>query len=132
MSIDAREIFVVDSYFDGVLHYRDGQWRREATAVPATAWLCVAGERTVVAVGAVGDYRKGPITIRAWQRKPDGTWAAPLDVACESNGLAAEYKANFRPPGFVVPAASPPNFVPVLWHTPDRGLLLQRIPIGVP
>lgn len=136
VSPDGREIFAVSSFFNGVLHYKDGVWRREAADIPYNSFLSVAGGRTVVAVGAIypgNDFTKGPVTLRAWQFCRDGNWSAPVDVAREERPIFHSPPSSSRFQGFVIPTASPANFVPLMWCTDTvnriRSIKFVRIPV---
>jgi hypothetical protein len=134
VSVAGKEVFVASGFRKGVLHYRAGKWHRAPIDVPFGARLSVAGGKTVVviAVQSVGpDPRKGPMIIRAWQRRASGKWSGPREVAREEHPLSEMHGLNDLRPGLVVQAYAPPNFVPVAWSCrKQKWIKFLRLPVG--
>jgi hypothetical protein len=130
VGLGGSEMFVLTSYCNGVLHYRDGTWTRELPEAPASLCrLCVAGDKTVVLIAAFpqGPLVKSaaPLVFRAWQRGADGVWTGPRELAREDEPL----RINEEWTGFRVPAISPPNFVPMVWANGGDWIKVLRVPV---
>jgi hypothetical protein len=134
VSVGGKEVFLASGFRNGMLHYRDGKWQQEPIDVPFGGRLSVAGDKTVVVVAArseTADPRKGPMVIQAWQRRADGRWSGPRELAREEHPLAGMEGANVLRPGLVVQAYAPPNFVPVAWSCKgQKWVKYLRIPVG--
>ena len=115
-----------------MLHYRDGKWTHELSDAADAGSLTLCGDGNVVLI-TMGHTEEPPpekriqITrkakILAYRRKPDGTWAQPLDVAGGEVTLH-EYR---QMTGVIVPPASPPNFVPVAFSD-GKTVKLVKVP----
>jgi hypothetical protein len=137
VSVQGREIFVLSTYADGVLHYQNGVWTQELMEVPAgLSRLCLAGDQTVMVIAAFPDRDKlskkgyaqyAPVVFRAWQRTGDGRWIGPRQLASVDEPIAiggAVEWASFRVPRF-----SPPNVVPLMWVGDDQRIRILRVPV---
>jgi hypothetical protein len=137
VSVNGREIFVLSTYADGVLHYQDGVWTQELTEVPAgLSRLCLAGDQTVMLIAAFPDrdklVKKGyvqsaPVVFRAWQRAGDGRWSGPRRIASLEEPISIGGVVDWA--GFRVPRFSPPNFVPLMWVGDDQWIRILRVPV---
>jgi hypothetical protein len=134
VSVGGKEIFLASGFRNGVLHYRDGKWTPAPIEVPFGARLSVAGDQTVVVIAArstTTDPRKGPMLIQAWQRRADGRWNGPRELAREEQPLAGMEGLNELRPGLVVQAYAPPNFVPIAWSCKgEKWIKYLRVPVG--
>src|SRR4029077_8362545 len=86
VSLGGKDIFLASAMFNGILHYKDGQWKVEVPEVPAGSRLSAAGDKTVVGIAPVyssGPLSKGPVVLPSWQRTADGQWWAPVDLTTE-------------------------------------------------
>ena len=126
VSVGDGEIFMVNALYKGVLHFKDGRWKREAEDIPAGSRISVAGDRHIVVIATHGKESdlstspgvveaKGAVELRAWHRLADGQWKGPLVVASEPTPLASPDNRWYARPGFVVQPYAPPNFVPIAW-----------------
>jgi hypothetical protein len=142
VSLGGKEIFVASGFRKGVLHYHDGKWTQAPIDAPFGARLSVAGDTTVVVVGinsaGKGDLekpdnqalRKGPMTLHAWQRSPDGKWSGPRELAREEHPLTGMGALNELRPGLQVQAYAPPNFVPIAWSCENqKWVKYLRVPV---
>jgi len=130
VSINGNEMFLVHSCVNGVLHYKDGAWTREALDVPFNSSLCVAGGKYVMAVGATAADSTGVSILKAWKYLGDGKWTTSIDV---TRGVIA--MPSSKTPAFYIPAVSPENFVPLVWTTSGTAgknvVKFVRIPIDM-
>ena len=131
VSLGGKEIFVTSSVWKGLLHFADGQWKMELPDLPQGARLSVAGGKTVVIVAAVYESpRKGPVTLRCWQRGADGKWSEPADLAREEAALASiEPQYEIRV-GYTMQPYAPANFVPLAWSCEgQKWVKYLRVPV---
>lgn len=141
VSVGDREIYMVNALYQGVLHYKDGGWTREAEEIPAGSRISVAGDKHVVVIAAHGkeaDFStspgivegKGAVELRAWHRLADGSWKGPVTVASEPVPLASPDNRWYARPGYVVQPYAPPNFVPVAWSCGENWVKMLRVPVA--
>jgi hypothetical protein len=133
VSLGGTEIFLVSALFDGVLHYRDGQWKTEPVEIPAGARISAAGDKAVVVIAAAGIApNKGPVVLRSWQRSPGGRWSGPVELGREEGPLSHKHDGIYViRPGLVVQPYAPPNFVPVAWTCEgQRWVKFLRVPVA--
>jgi hypothetical protein len=132
VSTGGKEIFLVSAFFNGVLHYRDGDWKVEAADVPPGGRISAAGDKAVVVIaGAGAAINKGPVALRSWQRSARGVWSGPVDLANEEGPLSHKHDGIYViRPGLVVQPYAPPNFVPVAWTCEgQKWVKVLRVPV---
>jgi len=127
VSVGGKEIFAASGVRNGIFHYRDGKWTKEPVEVPFGARLSVAGDKTVF-VFAVATKEKN--VVQSWQRRADGTWSGPRELAREENPITGMKGPNMLFPGVVVMAYAPANFVPVAWTCQNqKWIKFLRVPV---
>jgi len=126
VSVGGREIFIASGLRNGVFRWRDGKWTKEPVDVPLGARLSVAGDKTVMAFAVSGKEKN---VVQAWQRRADGTWTGPRELAKEEQPIT-KGQNGFYYPGLVVMAYAPSNFVPVAWSVQgQKAIKLLRVAV---
>jgi hypothetical protein len=140
VSVGDGEVFMVNALYNGVLHYKDGRWTRDAGEIPAGSRISAAGNKHIVVIGSRGEESdlstspgvveaKGAVDLQAWHRLANGDWKGPLTVAREPIPLASPDNRWYARPGFVVQPYAPPNFVPVAWSCGNNWVKVLRVPV---
>jgi hypothetical protein len=133
VTLGEEDIYLTAWNCPGVLHYNGRRWKRELGMAADAGALTVCGSKKLMLV-TMGhteeppEYKRKQITREAevlcYRRRPNGTWAAPIDLAGGKVTLH-EYR---QMTAVAVPPMSPTNFAPVAFSDGDT-IKFVRVPV---
>ena len=128
-----KEIFLTAWKIPGVLRWDGAAWRRELSEACDAGVLSLCGGKDLMLFTAGATEQPPPrrrvivsrqAPVLCYRRRPDGTWAAPLDLSGGPTTIL-EYR---QITALVAPPYSPPSFAPVAWS--DLGSVkLTKVPV---
>ena len=134
VTVGEDEVFLTAWGRGGVFRYDGKTWHRDLTDADDAGSLTVCGGRDVMLI-TMGHTEEPPeekrvelkreAKVLCYRRRPDGTWAPPVDLAGGTVTLQ-EYR---QMTAVVVPPASPPNFAPVAF---SDGQTIHMVKVPVP